>query len=648
MLNITNRCLCSNACWLMHHPAPLCHLLLLMQLRSIDFSGSPVNGTIPGDWTSLPKLTTINLSRTALSGPLPLSLVVPSDDHAASATRLTIDITGLLQAQPPVCAPFNLSNPLTPLPHDIIAHGTPATPPLCEGYVSWRITLPAGAACALAPLCGADAVAPTLAQRAQRGSSGNTTIAQLACSAACGADGSTEEAEYSRVDPLQQPRYYSTAASAASGVAIPAHHATRRLRAIATPLASGRGLSRRLLRTRGGAVGQPARTILQAAVESGEEPPRVEMATLGLPATPAAAGELLSSLFSDVLTPQQIAAAVSTTANSSSFEVAPVAPLPAPAPAPSAPPPVTAPTPVAAPVPAASTGAGSRRVSAPEPTDAAAIAGAVGSVGTGTAAADDVDTGGVTAVDASAPEEPKDDDALPAPIIAILVVTACVVVLVVGITAWRSQSCTCDQDLFSVASSKPADFLAAGFGSSGSRRAPSDPRYGDLEPESEEDRLGYPQLSASMSFSNLREVVSDAGPGVRRPMWMSVDASGSLRNLLGRSQGSTRAGSGWESRSPAGGSGSGAVASGSNKMPGSSVSGRLNDKGRFFAEFGKGSPAKALLQGTGSAALLPSPRVDGKSSSQDNSSSRKVRLSLLPCTHSGCCPCVCRQASVVT
>lgn len=593
-------------------------LILHMQLRSLDFSGTSVNDTLPGDWPTLPKLTSVNLSRTAISGPLPLALLVPSNDTtstAVPATRLTIDITGVNHTGPAttqLCAPFNISNPLAPLPHHIIAHGKPAQLPICAAYVSWRITLPANASCALAELCGTASPAPSLSQRAQQASDGNMIVAQLACTAVCNTPGtgkSREEYHYSHVRLVKQPRYIASGASAAAGVEVVVATFRRRLHVVGGLQAGPHAGARRLLRIRGAANAQHTRSILQTsapgAASGGAVQPQVEMATLGLPASPAAARDLLSNLFSDVLSPEHIAGAVATTGDSSVFEVAPLppSPIPAPAPAPAADPPAQSP----APAPAAQSATAAPRASpggAEEP-----VSDDSGSDG----------DGGVTAVDASADDDMSEDKSLPVAIVAILVVTACVVVLVVGFTAWRSQVCTCDQDLFSVASSKPADYLAAGFGCSTSR-APSDPRYGDLEPESEEDRIGYPQLSASMSFSNLREVVSDTGQGVRRPMWMNVDASGSLRNLFGRSNSSARLGSGGDSRSPAGtgGSGSGgtgAAASGSTRLAGSSASGRGNEKGRFFAEFGKGSPAKALLKGNGSAALLPSPRPSGKTGS---------------------------------
>lgn len=569
----------------------------------------------------------VNISGTALSGPLPLSLIVPPDPNTTSpapASRLTVDISGLdgtASAPASLCSPFNLTKPLEPLPHNIVSNGQPALLPVCEGYVSWQITLPASAACALAELCSPGAPPPTLAQRAGRASISNSTIAQLACAATCASPGNNslgdaEEAHFANVGPLRQPRYNLATAHPASGIGLRQPLTARRLRAAPSTVAARRLLSHRPLP---GAL--PSRQLLQAApgaqeADAGEANPTIELATLGLPATPATARDLLSALFSDVLTPQQIEGAVATTGNSSSFEVAPVAVAPAPV----AVPPAAAP----APTPAAAGG----NVKG----NSAGVRGVNSSRGPDVAGAPEAETGGVTAVDASE-SAGEEDDSLPAPLIAILVVTACVVMMVVGFAVWRSQGCTCDSDLFSVTSSKPADYLAARAGSSGSR-PPSDSRYGDLEPESEEDRMGYPQLSASMSFSNLREVVSDVPGGVRRPLWMAMDRSGSLRNILGgRSNSFVRGASGGDSRSPAGASGSGGTgtASGSHRLPSSSASARSHEKGRFFAEFGKGSPAKSLLHSNGSASLLPSPRRTRKSSSlrstvsNEYSSSGKVR-----------------------
>eukprot|EP00892_Ulva_mutabilis_P003580 jgi/Ulvmu1/1594/UM111_0022.1 len=602
-------------------------------LRALNFSGALINGTLPGDWHNMPGLTTVDISYTALSGPLPLSLVVPPNDTTtAAASHMTIDITGLTAtATSPaqLCSPFNLTNSLSPLPHNLIANGQPASLPVCEAYVSWAITLPPNASCAIAPLCGASGPPPSLAQRAQAASGPNSTVAQLACTATCDGPnrGSHEEARFAEIDRLQLPRYGVAAAHPASGVIVPRQAQQRRLQAATAQRAATFWASRRLLASGRSATSTPLapRALLEAEAPATAEEPRVEMATLGLPATPAAARDLLKGLFSDVLTPAQIAGAMATTGDSSAFEVAPLAPAPSPAPA-AVPPVATAP--VAQPPAQVGTAGGetSVGVAVPPPGTAAAAA--------APAAAD---TGGVVAVDASESGIAKDDDSLPGVIIGILVATACIVVLVAGYAVWRSQGCACDSDMFSVTSSKPADYLGGGGGggSSGSR-LPSDSRYCDIEPESTEDRMGYPQLSASMSFSNLREVVSDAVPGgggARRPLWMSMDASGSLKTLFrgGRSLGSIHAASAADSRSPGGTSGSGATgtASGSSRVKGASASALFHDKGRFFAEFGRGSPAKSLLHGNGTATLLPSPRPKSssqRSSNDQSSSDRKASL----------------------
>ena len=616
-----------------------------VQLRTASFAHTATSGTLPAGLEKLPLLTQLNMSDTLISGPLPAGLLMPAmapstritPSSMAPSSFLTLDVSGVPAGDTPLCAPYNLTLADTPSRMRIISGGQPYEVPVCEQYVEWSITLSAGASCLMADVCSpehqrlyaahvaepaeaeldyADAPlpgdtsdAPTLRQRSESASKPGQGVAELLCAATCAEAASAETQAESLLEALAvnvimtpvapedlvSARSHATpeededdAVAPTSTVAAPAvvtpvppplvaAGARRRLSgtnerpsSTADKLATMLGNRRLLLpalvdfpptdyRHHIGSLSALRGSMrrLQQAAEAGAQAPVVKFVTVGVPPSTDAGAALLSAMFSDVLTPEDISVAtIEWQGGEAAVEDATAA--------------------------AAADGGATSSVPGVQGAEAAAGNGATstpGAAGAATAA----DAGAVTSSDVPQNSQKNHNSVPRKALIAILTLVAILLIILLVLGCWRWRL---SRAVRSLGDGKSSSYLSAGVPMMEEGSLPSD--YSRITPASEEYTAVTNLGSLSMSMTGMKEGGGDgsepahgAGNNSRRPLWMQVDTSGSIRSMMqskGRSKSRQNSDSG--------------AASNSDAIQSRSI---FPGRSKYMADFPKGSPAKALL-----------------------------------------------------
>jgi hypothetical protein len=183
-----------------------------------------------------------------------------------------------------------------------------------------------------------------------------------------------------------------------------------------------------------------------------------------------------------------------------------------------------------------------------------------------------------------ASQVPDDDGESKMPLTAMLIIFTVAAVLLLVAVALGIRRCHSRKNV-SPGNNGKTEFLSAGVpvvkGEDSDCSA-----YSRLTPQSDEFTAVTGLGSVSMSVTGVKDVVKDgsaqtlaggAGSNSRRPLWMQLDASGSIRSLLHSRERSGRASD----------SGTASHSGATVKLPG---------RNKYMAEFGKGSPVKSLLR----------------------------------------------------
>lgn len=554
-----------------------------------------------------------------ISGPLPAGLLMPAmapeirlaPSSMTPSSFLTLDVTGVPPGETPLCVPYNLTHSNRPSRMNVVNGGQPYELPVCEQYVEWTVTLSEQSACMMSVVCSpelqrpysahVDADAPlasdtgnlpTLRHRSASASQPGKAVAELSCSATCAESIAPEAAPDDLVDTLtvnaiMTPPAQDDLVAARSHATPDDVEADSPTSTLAPPVAPVpppllAAPSRRLTGVKNWAsVVGSRRMLLPALVDlppteyrrhigdlkafegslrrlqessTSAQVPVVKFVTVGVPPSADAGEALLTTMFSDVLTPADISAAV---VDWQGGEAA------------------------VADATAAAAVSGVPGVQAGDSTDLPGV-GFLGAAQGGSVTASDVPQQGS-----------KDKNMVPRTamiVIFTLVALLFFFVLLLGYWRWRTSV----SSRFSEGDGKSSSYLSAGvpmIHEEGS--VASD--YSRITPASEEYTVTH-LGSVSMSVNGVKDLAKDsseqtlpggrtsvAGNNSRRPLWMQLDTSGSVRSLMqsrnGRSKSRQNSDSG--------------AATNSDALTRTTV---VPGRSKYMAEFPKGSPVKALLR----------------------------------------------------
>lgn len=593
------------------------------------------------DLEKLPLLYELNMSNTRITGPLPVGLFMPPMAPATQSTPssmttssfLTLDVSGVPDADTPLCAPYNLTLSDSPSRTKLIKNGEDFDVPVCEQYVEWTVTLSEDPACLMAEVCSSETQKPymmideadapmssdsgeylTLRSRAESASEAGKSVAELSCEASCPdtADSDTVQkstlaavtvreimnpaapngllAARSHSTPERNATESTAEATAAPPALVPAD--SRRKLSGVSDIAAMLGNRRLLLpalvdlppaeyRTHMGSLSvleKQHRHLMQQPNADATDAPTVKFVTVGIAPSEEAGTALLKSLFPDVLTPADLSTANIDWQGGEAAVATAVAATP----------------------------------TVQDPATATAGAGGVSTTG---------EAGDSSITAANVPQE-KSDEKKSLPVILMitiftLVALLAIVLALLGFWRWRTSL-----SVRSLSDGKSSSYLSAGVPMMREEGSIASD-YSRITPASEEYTVTH-LGSVSMSVNGVRDLnkessaqtlplgsKSGAGNNSRRPLWMQLDTSGSV--LLHSRKEHSKSHQNCDSGS----------ASASDAITRKMVPGRS----KYMAEFPQGSPVKSLLKNQdGCDANEKLPPVSGSGYCESELEPQRVRI----------------------